>query len=268
MASKALVAPTKKAIRVAPVRPNIGIERAYQKQLDALIAAMQRDIMRTITRNYKENPPELAQDASPAMQFRDAIADLSDKWESRFDEFAEEKSRRFGKQTTAQASRSFAAGLRKAGFTVEFKMTKAVNDVMQASIGEQVNLIRSIPAQHFKNIEGSVMRSVQTGRDLHSLQQDLMHDYGVTARRAAFIARDQNNKATATITRARQEELGITQAEWLHSRGGKVPRPSHVAFSGKRYDIDKGAFLDGVWTWPGVEINCRCVSCSVIPGLD
>ncbi len=92
--------------------------------------------------------------------------------------------------------------------------------------------------------------------------------YGVTKRRAAFIARDQNNKATAVFERTRHVEIGVTEAIWLHSAGGKVPRPEHVAFSGKKYDIRKGAYLEGKWTWPGVEINCRCVSKPVIPGFE
>jgi uncharacterized protein with gpF-like domain len=65
----------------------------------------------------------------------------------------------------------------------------------------------------------------------------------------------------------RQKELGITKAIWVHSGGGKHPRPEHVAFSGKEYDVEKGAYLEGKWTWPGFEINCRCTSRSVIPGF-
>jgi hypothetical protein len=76
------------------------------------------------------------------------------------------------------------------------------------------------------NIEGLVMRSVQTGRDLGQLMKDLQEQFGVTRRRAAFVARDQNNKATASMTRARQHEPGITQAIWVHSGAGKHPRPT------------------------------------------
>ena len=50
-------------------------------------------------------------------------------------------------------------------------------------------------------------------------------------------------------------------------KGDMPPRASHVAASGKRYDVAKGMYLDGVWTWPGHEINCRCVSKAVIPGF-
>jgi uncharacterized protein with gpF-like domain len=128
-------------------------------------------------------------------------------------------------------------------------------------------LIRSIAAEHLDDVEGAVMRSVQTGRDLGSLTDELQQRYAQTRKRAAFIARDQNSKATATVVRVRQEGLGITEAIWMHSRGSRHPRPSHVAADGKRYTIIEGMYLDGVWTWPGREPNCGCVSRSIIPTL-
>ena len=158
--------------------------------------------------------------------------------------------------------------MRQAGFTVRFKLTAEANDVLQATTGENISLIKSIGSDYLAEVEGLVMRSVTAGRDIGGLQKDLIDRFGVTKRRAALISRDQNNKATATIQRVRQRSLGITQAIWLHSYGGKEPRPSHVAADGKVYDIDKGMFLDGVWTCPGREINCRCLAKSIIPGLE
>jgi SPP1 gp7 family putative phage head morphogenesis protein len=157
--------------------------------------------------------------------------------------------------------------LKKAGFTVKFKMTPAMRDIMQATISQQVSLIKSIPSQHFTNIEGLVMRSVQKGGDLAQLTKDLREQFGVTRRRAVIIARDQNNKATSSMTRARQDELGISEAIWVHSGAGKHPRPTHVAMSGKTYDVRKGMWDPAVnrWIFPGEEINCRCISRSVIP---
>ena len=73
-------------------------------------------------------------------------------------------------------------------------MMPAMRDIMRATIGQQVSLIKSIPSQYFTNIESLVMRSVQTGRDLEQLTTDLQEQFGVTRRRAAFIARDQTTR--------------------------------------------------------------------------
>src|SRR5258708_40187860 len=117
---------------------------------------------------------------------------------------------------------------KEAGITIEFSTTLAPRDLLQATIQAKVELSKSIPAQYLTQVQGSVMRSVQTGRDLGTLAKELQDHYGVTKRRSAFIARSQNNLATASMTRARQVELGITEAIWMHSGGGKHPRPSHL----------------------------------------
>jgi SPP1 gp7 family putative phage head morphogenesis protein len=111
---------------------------------------------------------------------------------------------------------------------------------------------------------------VQTGRDLGTLSKELQEHYGVTRRRAAYIARDQNNKATAAMTRARQTELGLDEAMWRHSGGGKHPRPTHLAMNGQRYKISEGMWDSAVnrFILPGEEPNCRCVSRAIIPGFS
>lgn len=262
-----LSAPNKKPIVLAPVRPNVGLQIAYRKKLDALIDEMQNSLVYWLKASYRANEPEMAQDASPAMALRGAMRKLSRRWQKRFDEAAPELASYFATHATKRADGALESILKRSGFSVEFKLTAEANDVMQATVGENVGLIKSIASEHLTQVEGMVMRSVAAGRDLGALSKELEERYGVTKRRAALIARDQNNKATATITRVRQESLGIKQAKWLHSHGGKHPRPSHKAADGKLYDIDKGMLIDGEYIRPGEKINCRCVSRSVIPGL-
>ncbi len=194
---------------------------------------------------------------------------LTRHWTRRFDDLSANLAKYFATAAADRVDGALAQMLKDAGFAVEWKLTPAANEVMQATIGEQVGLIRSIAQQHLTAVEGLVMRSVTTGGDLKQLTDDLQHQFGVTRRRAALIARDQNNKATATITRVRQQELGITHAVWVHSHGGKEPRPSHLK-AGKEgvvYEIAEG-WLDpdvGERIWPGTLINCRCVCKPIMP---
>lgn len=253
---------------LAPVRPNAGIRAAYQARLDAAVEEMAASVIYWLRANYRANPPEIAQDASPAREMQAAMNRLGRRWTRNFDKLSDWLARYFTDAVADRSDRALSAQLRKAGFTVKFRMTAAQNDVVQATVAENVTLIRSISAQYLTQVQGDVMRAVAAGRDLSTLTKTLEARTGITKRRAAFIARDQTAKATATLTRVRQQEIGVTKAVWLHSGGGKEPRPEHVAFSGKTYDIAKGAFLEGKWTWPGVEINCRCVSKAVVPGFD
>jgi SPP1 gp7 family putative phage head morphogenesis protein len=193
---------------------------------------------------------------------------LSTRWMAKFDAGSEKLAKLFADKTLAYTDIRWKKALRDIGFTVRPVMTENMQDAFSAIIGENVGLIRSIGANYLAQVETVVMQGVQNGRDLGFIHDELRARHGITKRRAALIARDQSNKATATITRVRQIDAGITKARWRHSHAGKEPRLEHVAADGKVYDVTKGMFLEGVWTWPGVEINCRCTSEPVIPGLE
>lgn len=203
----------------------------------------------------------------PADELQEVMADLSAEWTERFDAAAEDISKLFARGASKRAEAQMRSALRDAGFTVRMRPTPGQINALRASIHENVGLIKSIPQQYLKNVEGAVMRSVVKGRDLSGLTEYLVRQRGVTRRRAAFIARDQNNKATSDFVEQRRSDLGIEEAIWLHSHGGKKPRPTHVAMDGKRYKIAEGMYDSAIGknTWPGREPNCRCVSRAVIP---
>lgn len=252
-----------------PVRPSAAVQSKFERSLDRIIGELNRSISYHVKATYRANTPEImAMDASPARELRALMRKLTRRWQAKFDELAPKLAEYFAKDAADRVDGELKAMLKTAGFSVKFTTTKAQNDILQATIAENVSLVKSIAQTHLTNVEGLVMRSVQEGRDLGTLTKALEESYGVTRRRAETIARNQNNMATAALTRSRQVELGITKARWLHSAGGKTPRPEHVAFSGKTYDVSKGAYLEEKWTWPGREINCRCVSIPVIPGFD
>lgn len=253
---------------LAPVRPNEGLEAAYRKRLENLVDEMFASVFYWLKAGYKQNTPEMAADASPAKALQAITAKLAKRWQDRFDDEAKTNAEWFAQSAQDRSDRAMLHGLRKEGFSVKFKLTRSMNDVLQATTSENVGLIKSISSEFFKNIEGSVMRSVSQGRDLGGLTKELEQTYGVTHRRAAFIASSQNNMATANMLRVRQTELGIVDARWRHSAGGRHPRPEHVAANGKRYKISEGMFLEGVWTWPGIRPRCRCISVSILPALD
>ena len=255
-----------------PVRPNQFVAHGYQAKLEGLIDEMDRSLRYWISAAYRQNPPEIAQDASPAAMLRAVLAVLSRRWRKRFRDAAEELARYFATETSQRSTTDLHSILRRGGFSVRFKMTRSMNDVLQATVHENVSLIRSIAEQHLTAVEGHVMRSVQAGRKLDELTKVLQHQFGVTRRRAELIARDQSNKATAAFVRVRQQDARIVEAEWVHSHAGKEPRPTHVKAGRERqrYKVAEGWYDPAIkkHIWPGTEINCRCLSRSVIPGLD
>lgn len=259
-----------------PVHPNAGLEALYRRRITALVDEMHRSLLWWLGATYKAKPPELAQDdafvgMSPAMTMREAMRKLSRRWLRKFDLAAEELGDWFAKAAIDRSDKQLRQILRNGGFSVRFVLTREANDVMQATIGENVGLIKSIAQQHLSEVEGLVMRSVAQGRNIGALAQELEGRYALTVKRAALIARHQNNMATANIVRVRQMGLGITRAVWVHSHGGAKPRPSHVQAGKEKavYDVAEGWFDpdEGKRIWPGQLINCRCQSRPVLPGM-
>lgn len=260
-----------KATELRPLHPSAALAIAYQKKIDRLVSEMQDSVIYWITASYKNNPPIMAMDdVLPANVLKRMIEALKKRWLKNFDIAAPKLAQYFALAAHKRTDKALASILRKGGFSVKFQMSKAMKDVLQATTAENVSLIKSISSQYFTEVEGLVMRSASAGRDLGTMAKALEARYGVTKRRAALIAKDQNNKASANFTRVRQIEAGITHAKWRHSAGGKKPRPTHVKNNGKLYDVTKGWFDPAVneWIFPGQLINCRCVSIPVVPGFS
>ena len=240
----------------------------YRRRLMALIDEMSNSVMWFLRASYRKNEPIIAQDESPADALRRSIRKLTARWLGKFDNMAERLAEYFAKSVAGRSSANLRQILKDGGWTVDFKMTAAMRDIRDATVHANVQLIKSIPQQYLAQVEGIVMRGVQTGRDLGQVSQELQEQFGVSKRRAAFIARDQNSKASAAFTRARQIEIGIDEAVWVHSGGGKVPRPSHVKAGRdkQRYNVREGWFdpHEKAWILPGTLINCRCTSRAVI----
>ena len=253
------------------VRPNAGIRDAYQGRIDALIDEMGNSVLYWLRASYRRNEPavaKLAQDTA-AGELGDAVRRLRRRWEDRFGEMSEDLAAYFAKAVVARNDNELKRILKKAGWTVDFKLTAAVRDVLNATVAENVSLIRSIPQRYLTDVEGAVMRSVVAGRDLGQLSDVLRHDFGVTKRRAGLISLDQNNKISGAVQRVRFLELGIEKAVWRHSHAGKTYRRTHVANDGKEYDIGKGWYDpdEGKFIRPGELVNCRCYSTPVLPGF-
>lgn len=253
------------------VAANRGVEAKYRKDMQRMVREMRKSVEYWLRAGYRKYPPrmatlvEQAQDASPSASIKRILDDLAKRWTERFDEWAPKIAEAYLQGMFKTSDSAFRQALKDAGWAVEFKMTPAVRDAFNASLEENIGLIRSIPEKYLQQVEGVVMRSYGAGRDLETMVKGLRELYPVTNRRAELIARDQSNKANAVVNRARQMELGITEAVWMHSHAGKNPRPDHVAANGKRYKIAEGCKISGQFIQPGEAVNCRCTSRPILP---
>lgn len=258
---------SKKPKLVRAVRHNLGIEVAYRKALEKFINDMTNSTVYWLTAQYKKAPPRLAQDATPSDDMQKRFREVAAQWIKRVEEWAPKIAETYVTQMFKHSDSAFDKALKDAGWAVEFKMTPTVRDAFTATLNENISLIKSIPEKYLQQVEGAVMRSYTVGRDLKQMVEDIQKIHPVTKRRAILIARDQSNKANAVVNRARQMELGIEEAIWMHSGGGKEPREDHVKAGKERrkYKIAEGCYISGEYIYPGEKIYCRCTSRAVLP---
>lgn len=279
-----------KPLMTRAVKPNYAIELMYRKKLMAMVDEMQRSVLWWIRARYKSRLPEIIQDsakplwvrvyryvsdASPSRDLEKELKKVMRRWKRRFDDMSEDIARNFVKQNNTASTASMIAALKAKGFALTLKNTYLTNDVLQSLIIENTNLIKSIPQQYFTEVQGLVMRSIRGGRDMGFLTEQLEKRYDITKNRAITISRDQTNKATESITRARNVALGVKKGVWIHIGGSKHPRETHMAMNGQEFylsddpesGIEKGLFDADVGynILPAELVNCKCTYSPVIP---
>lgn len=259
-----------------PLNYNAALQDKYSKQLQALVIQMARQSNREIIRLFKSEQSEAqiakigAMDANIASQSRIVTNALKLKFESLFGRKAKilaegmlNSTNRISKSATHQSLKKISGGLsiKTSG------MNEQLKTIINASVVENVSLIKSIASEYLDQVQGSVMRSIVGGGGLESLIPDLQRREGITLRRATNIALDQTRKAYSAMNRERMKAAGVSKYEWVHSGGGQHPRELHVAMSGNIYSYNDPPIIDsntGQTGNPGDAINCRCIARPVI----
>lgn len=128
---------------------------------------------------------------------------------------------------------------------------------------QNAQLIRSIPSEELLRVSGAVERGLQEGASFKTIAVDIEKSFGITRRRAKNIARDQTTKLNASLTKLRQQELGVESYEWQTSGDERV-RESHRKNDGKIFRWDSPPAATG---HPGTDVNCRCVAIPILDGV-
>jgi uncharacterized protein with gpF-like domain len=247
-----------------PVHANMGVAALYRRRMAALIDAMHESVVACLSSAY--SAPVIATDARPTLKaVQKQLRALGKRWIKRFNDSAPTIAEAYVRDTFKSTDSAMRIALREAGWSVKFEMTPAMREMYEATLTENIGLIRSIPQEYLQQVEGIAMRSYTAGRDLEQMVKALKALYPKAANRASLIARDQSNKANGVVIRTRRLELGIVDAVWMHSHAGKVPRPDHVAANRRPFKVAEGCLISGEYIQPGELINCRCTSRSVMP---
>ncbi len=200
---------------------------------------------------------------------------------SRFNQLFKRNAPIYAKEMVKSASESSATMLAMSlkqltqygGVTLntEEVLTGELKQILDASIQENVKLIRSIGEQYLGNVEKSLFRSITSGAGIKELITDLEKYEGISKRHARNVALDQTRKVYNSLNKHRLVGLGVKKFEWLHSGGGQKPRESHIKIDGQIFTFENLESEQGKLGVPkedqgipGFPINCRCTMNPVI----
>lgn len=257
-------------IKGLALKYNASIAIRYYEDLAALIEQMAEETHRALVKNFK------APDAQEYFAMDDSVASssriLTSALQKKFTQLFAAKAKGLAGKMTGANEKATSTSLHKSleqlsgGLSLGTRVLgEETQEVMKASITENVGLIKSIPSQYFTQIEGAVMRSITTGNGLQTLVPFLKKYKGVTMRRAQFIADDQSRKVYTNLAASRMREIGFTKYIWRHSSSSHNPRQLHLDLDGTIQDLDKPPVIQyakgsqpQVRGKPGDLINCNC----------
>lgn len=237
-------------------------EIAYNRKLQQIVKLVRDDIDAELVPVIKQSVPEYVADSWSDV-IAAALQRLVERWTS---PFARRQAREIAGTFVTDASTR--AMRRTVGIDL-YGGNDQLIDYLKAAADQNAALITSIPAQYLEQVSNIVVGNMRQGMRPSYIEQQLVKQFGVTTRRAKLIARDQTSKIQGEITRIRQVNSGILYFRWLTAHDERV-RPSHVAVGNRDVGYGKGVFrwddlpvVDGVPTFPGQPINCRCVAVPV-----
>src|SRR5690606_4228755 len=158
----------------------------------------------------QKNDEKMAMDKSISSQARIITNKLMDKFDKLFSEKSKKLSKKMVKDISSISKTNLHSSLKKLSGGLSLKtgiVTEGVKEVANAIVAENVSLIKSIPEKYFKDITGSVMRSITTGNGVSDLITDIQKYDGQTKRRATNIALDQTRKAYNAINKQRMQNV-------------------------------------------------------------
>lgn len=270
------------------------LERQYRIELKGLVDKMLKDVAEKIVNAYRKNKDGFTFATDGAFSnIDDELKDLEKKYREIFARQGELAAKRMVLRQLKYNRSSFTKIMKKLVPNDEEIPTLAgsiiprdMEQVIKASIMENVSLIKSIESKYFEQITGCVARSMQAGGSIKQLRQEILHYNGMTRRRADIIANDQTRKAYMSINLRNLSKAGIQKVEWVHSGGGYTVREYHYrkwdgvsgkddgrpnGLNGYIFDIDKPPviqFQQGkqpeVRGYPAQLPNCKCVLRAVV----
>lgn len=129
--------------------------------------------------------------------------------------------------------------------------------------------VKKFTAAEVVELRELVQENAAAGYRTDRLAKLIEARWGVTKRKAAFLADQETGLLVAKYREARYKAIGSNRYKWSTSHDDRV-RPDHARLNGKIFDWDSPPITNrqtGATNHPGEDFRCRCVAMPLIEGL-
>lgn len=138
---------------------------------------------------------------------------------------------------------------------------------LAAGYTENLDLyIKDWEEQAIFRLRNVVEKNVQQGFRAETLERSIMSEWGVSQRKAKFLARQETSLLVSKFREERYADAGIQTYRWSTSHDERV-RTDHKDLSGKVFNFSNPPITDrvtGATNNPGEDFNCRCIAIPII----
>jgi SPP1 gp7 family putative phage head morphogenesis protein len=153
--------------------------------------------------------------------------------------------------------------------SIPANLTDAQKQVIARDWGENLDLyIKDWAEENITKLRAAIQDNVLTGGRAEGMEKQLMQSYGVSRRKAKFLARQETSLLMSKFQETRYQEAGITEYKWSGADDERE-RPDHRALNNKIFRFDNPPVTNkstGARNNPGEDFGCRCIAIPIVPG--
>ncbi len=136
--------------------------------------------------------------------------------------------------------------------------------------------IKDFTEKEIKELRTKMQKTVFAGNRYESAIETIQESYGVSTRKAKFLARQETSLLMTKFKESRYQDAGVNEYRWVAVAGTKLhpTRPAHKALAdqskkGKiyRWDQPPNTAEPGEparYNNPGQDYNCRCTAIPIV----
>jgi SPP1 gp7 family putative phage head morphogenesis protein len=151
--------------------------------------------------------------------------------------------------------------------TIPVQLTPHSREMISKQWGQNLDLyVKGWVSDNIIKLRSDVQTNAFGGRRANDLVKMIQDNYGVSQRKAKFLARQETSLLMSKFRETRYRDIGANRYRWSTSHDERV-RHDHHDLNGKIYSWDDPPVTNrktGARNNPGEDFGCRCVAIALV----